>query len=222
MSTGNFTGVRLRDLVAMASPQSPGTWVAFTARDGYTESLPLSQVNGSPEILVAYDLDGAALPVLHGFPARLLIPGHYGMKGPKWLDRIEVGTSETRGYWEQQGWDHNAVVKTTARFDVPRDGDILKLGPIELGGVAFAGTRGISKVEYTINDASWIAAPVDQPLSALTWVLWRSTWTPTAEGAYRLRVRATDGSGKLQDGNGAPSYPSGASGYHTIQVSVSK
>jgi DMSO/TMAO reductase YedYZ molybdopterin-dependent catalytic subunit len=222
MSTGAFTGVRLRDLVAMASPQSQASWVAFRARDGYTESLPLSLVNGAPEILVAYDLDGAALPMLHGFPARMLIPGHYGMKGPKWLDSIELVSQEARGYWEQQGWDHNAVVKTTARFDVPRDGDIRKLGAIELGGVAFAGTRGISKVEYTIGDTTWNEAPFDQPLSELTWVLWRSTWTPASEGAYRLRVRATDGTGSVQSGQGSPSYPGGASGYHTIQVSVSK
>jgi DMSO/TMAO reductase YedYZ molybdopterin-dependent catalytic subunit len=222
MSTGAFTGVRLRDLVAMASPQSQASWVAFKARDGYTESLPLSLVNGAPEILVAYDLDGAALPMLHGFPARMLIPGHYGMKGPKWLDSIELVSQEARGYWEQQGWDHNAVVKTTARFDVPRDGDILKLGPIELGGVAFAGTRGINKVEYTIGDTTWNEAPFDQPLSELTWVLWRSTWTPTSEGAYRLRARATDGTGIVQSGQGSPSYPGGASGYHTIQISISK
>ncbi len=222
MSTGVFTGVRLRDLVAMASPQSQATWVAFRARDGYTESLPLTLVNGAPEIMVAYGLDGAPLPMLHGYPSRILIPGHYGMKGPKWLDSIELVNHETGGYWEQQGWDHNAVVKTTARFDVPRDGDIVKLGPIELGGVAFAGTRGISKVEYTTSDASWSEAPFDPPLSELTWVLWRATWTPASEGAYRLRVRATDGSGNLQDGHGSASYPSGASGYHTIQVSVSR
>jgi DMSO/TMAO reductase YedYZ molybdopterin-dependent catalytic subunit len=223
MSTGSFTGVALRDVIAMASPQPRATWVAFRARDGYTESLPLSMVQGSPEILVAYDLDGAALPMLHGYPARILIPGLYGMKGPKWLDSVQLVNHETGGYWEQQGWDHNPVVKTTSRFDTPRDGDILKLGPLDLGGVAFAGTRGISKVEYTTDDgATWNEAPFDPPLSKLTWVLWRASWTPGSEGAYRLRVRATDGAGALQDGHGTSSYPSGAGGYHTIQVSVSK
>src|SRR5262249_10307007 len=152
----NFRGVPLRDLIALTSPQSQANWVAFKARDGYSESLPLSLVASSPEILVAYELGGAPLPINHGFPARILIPGHYGMKGPKWLDGIELGNRETGGYWEQQGWDHNAVVKTTARFDVPRDGDILRVGTIEIGGVAFAGTRGISKVEYTTNGGrSW-------------------------------------------------------------------
>ena len=222
MSTGYFRGVRLRDLLSMASPQPQGTWVAFRARDGYTESLPMSLVQGAPEVLVAYDLGGAPLPMNHGFPARVLIPGHYGMKGPKWLDSIDVVNQEARGYWEQQGWDHNAVAKTTARFDLPRDSEILRLGPMEIGGVAFAGTRGISKVEYsTDGGSSWNVAPFDPPLSPLTWVLWRATWTPAKEGAYRLVVRATDAAGAPQDSRVAPSYPSGASGYHTIQVSIS-
>jgi len=223
MSTGNFRGVRLRDLLTMASPQSQGTWVAFRARDDYTESLPLGLVQATPEILVAYELDGAPLPVNHGFPARVLIPGHYGMKAPKWLESIDLVSQEARGYWEQQGWDHNALVKTTARFDLPRDGEILKLGAMEIGGVAFAGTRGVSKVEYSTNGgAGWEVAPFDAPLSPLTWVLWRATWTPPKEGAYRLIVRATDAAGALQDSHAAPSYPSGSSGYHTIQVNVSR
>lgn len=222
MSTGQFTGVRLSDLVAGASPQSGASWVGFRARDGYTESLPLSQVVGSPEIVVAYDLDGAPLPMAHGYPARIVIPGHYGMKSPKWLDRIELASDQLRGYWEEQGWDQNAVVKTTSRLDEPRDGDIIRIGATEVGGVAFAGTRGISKVEYTVNDASWNEVTFDPPLSGYTWVRWRTVWTPNAEGAYTLRVRATDGSGQLQSGSGAPSFPNGASGYHTIQVNVSK
>ena len=222
MSTGQFRGVRLRDLVAMVLPQAQASWVSFKARDGYTESLPLSLVEGAPEILVAYQLDGAPLPVNHGFPARILIPGHYGMKGPKWLENIDLANHETGGYWEQQGWDHNAVVKTTARFDVPREAEILKVGTMEIGGVAFAGTRGISKVEYTTNGGStWEVAQFDAALSPLTWVVWRATWTPGSEGAYRLMVRATDASGGTQDSHNAPSYPSGASGFHTIHVNVS-
>jgi DMSO/TMAO reductase YedYZ molybdopterin-dependent catalytic subunit len=223
ISTGSFTGVRLSDLIDMASPQAQASWVAFRARDGYTESLQLSVARDEPEIMVAYDLDGGPLPSAHGFPARILIPGRYGMKGPKWLDGIELNDHETGGYWEAQGWDHNAVVKTTARFDAPRDGDIVKLGQIQLGGVAFAGRRGIGKVEYsTDGGSSWNEAPFDPPLSALTWVVWRAAWTPGAEGAYRLVVRATDGSGAVQPQGATASYPGGATGYHTIQVSVSK
>jgi DMSO/TMAO reductase YedYZ molybdopterin-dependent catalytic subunit len=223
MSTGSFIGVKLLDLIAMASPRPQGTWVAFKARDGYSESLPMSLVQGAPEIIVAYELDGAPLPMNHGFPARMVIPGHYGMKGPKWLDSIDVVSQESGGYWEQQGWDHNAIVKTTARIDVPSDGGLVKLGVVSLAGVAFAGTRGISKVEYsTDGGSSWSTAPFKAPLSNLTWVLWTADWTPAREGAYRLVVRATDGTGAAQDQRTAPSYPSGASGYHSIHVDISR
>ncbi len=223
MSTGSFTGVRLRELLALASPRANGTWAAFKARDGYAESLAMTLINGAPEVLVAYDLDGAPLPNAHGFPARIVLPGHYGMKGPKWLDSIQLVDHESGGYWEMQGWDHNAVVKTTARFDVPRDGDIVKLGTVSLNGVAFAGTRGVNKVEYSTDGGkSWTAADFKPPLSQLTWVLWSAAWTPGGEGSYELRVRATDGSGSPQDPKDSPSYPNGAAGYHTIRINVAK
>src|SRR3989441_5484145 len=223
ISTGSFTGVRLRDLLAMASPRANGTWAAFKARDGYAESLPLSLINGAPEGLVAYDLDGAPLPNAHGFPARIVLPGHYGMKGPKWLDSIDLLDRESGGYWEAQGWDHNAVVKTTARFDAPANGDIVKVGAVTLAGVAFAGTRGVHTVEdSTDGGRSWTAADIKPPLSPLTWVLWSAMWTPASEGPYQLKVRATDGADAMQDPKASPSFPNGASGYHTIQVSVSK
>jgi hypothetical protein len=145
------------------------------------------------------------------------------MKGPKWLDSIQLVDHESGGYWEMQGWDHNAVVKTTARFDVPRDGDIVKLGTVSLNGVAFAGTRGVSKVEYSTDGGkSWTAADFKAPLSQLTWVLWSAAWTPGSEGSYELQVRATDGSGSPQDPKDSPSYPNGAAGYHTIRINVAK
>ena len=221
ISTGSFTGVSLSTLLAMASPRPNGTWAAFKARDGYAESLPMSMIQSSPEYLVAYDLDGAPLPEAHGFPARILLPGHYGMKGPKWLDSIDLVDHESGGYWEMQGWDHKAVVRTTARFDLPRESDIVKLGAVTLSGVAFAGTRGVSKVEYSTDGGQqWAPADLKPPLSRLTWVLWSAVWTPPSEGAYALQVRATDGSGAMQDSKDAASFPSGASGYHTVRINV--
>jgi len=223
MSTGGFTGVSLKYLLEQVKPTSSATWAAFKAADGYTESLPLSAINSDPTILVAYELDGQQLPGAHGYPARILIPGRYGMKGPKWLTEIELVDHESGGYWEQQGWDHNAVVKTTSRFDVPRDGDIVKVSGVTISGVAYAGTRGIGKVEVTTDGgASWTEALRTAPLSQLTWVLWNFDWTPPKEGSYHLAVRATDGSGAVQESNDASSYPGGAMGYHAIRVDVSK
>jgi DMSO/TMAO reductase YedYZ molybdopterin-dependent catalytic subunit len=223
MSTGSFTGVALSYLLKQANPKANGTWAAFKATDGYSESLPMSAINADPTILVAYQLNGVPLPMAHGYPARILIPGRYGMKGPKWLTDIDLVDRESGGYWEQQGWDHSAVVRTTSRFDVPRDGDIVKMSGARVSGVAYAGTRGISKVEVSTNGgASWTEALLTAPLSPLTWVLWDYEWAPPSEGSYHLVVRATDGTGALQDPAGGPSYPGGATGYHSIRVDVSK
>ena len=223
MSTGVFTGVSLRYLLQQVDPKSSATWAAFKAADGYAESLPLSAINSDPTILVAYELDGAQLPAAHGYPARILIPGRYGMKGPKWLTEIDLVDHESGGYWEQQGWDHNAIVKTTSRFDVPRDGDIVKVAGVAISGVAYAGTRGIGKVEVsTDGGGSWTEAQRTAPLSQLTWVLWNLDWKPPKEGSYHLVVRASDGTGAVQESNGAASYPGGSMGYHAIRVDVSK
>ncbi len=223
MSTGQFTGMPLRDLLAMAEPRSTAAAVNFRARDGYSESLALPVVMGSPDVMVVHRLNGAALTDAHGFPARMLIPGRYGMKGPKWLEEIELATSESGGFWEQQGWDGQAVVRTTSRFDTPRDGAVLRAGTIQLAGVAFAGRRGVQAVEWSADGGrTWAQADLQSPLSPLTWVLWQATWTAAAEGVHRLVVRARDGGGELQSSAEAPSFPNGASGYHAIQVSVGR
>jgi DMSO/TMAO reductase YedYZ molybdopterin-dependent catalytic subunit len=222
MSTGRFTGLPLRDLLTMASPAPGARAVGFTARDGYAESLPLETVMRSPEILIAYRLNGAPLPDTHGFPARVLIPGRYGMKGPKWLDSIELRASVENGYWEQQGWDRDAVVRTTARFDVPTASSLLRAGaPAALAGVAFAGIRGVQVVEWTADGGkSWKPASLESPLSPLSWVRWRASWTPGSAGGYELIVRARDATGQLQTSDEMPSFPSGATGYHRISVYV--
>ncbi len=221
MSTGVFSGVPLRDLLALAGPQASATTVAFNARDGYTESLPLSLVMGAPEILVVHSLAGAPLPDRHGFPARIITPGHYGVKSTKWLESIELVAGDRNGYWENQGWERNAIIKTTARIDIPRDGFLVKLGPIDIAGVAFAGTRRISTVEVSTDGGrNWLPATLRAPLSSLAWTLWSLTWTPDREGAYTLQVRARDGEGRLQAAATAPSYPDGASGFHTVRVNV--
>jgi DMSO/TMAO reductase YedYZ molybdopterin-dependent catalytic subunit len=221
ISAGLFGGVPLSAMLDLAGVQAGATLVAFRSRDGYTESLPLSLVRQSPEILLALTLDGAPLPDIHGFPARILVPGHYGMKGPKWVEDIELTTGSRNGYWENQGWNPDAVVKTMSRIDSPPEGSLIKAGSIDVSGVAFAGKRGISTVEISADGGrSWLPAVVKPPLSDLTWVTWTATWTVANAGQYRLMARARDGQGALQAGNASPSYPDGSSGYHSVQVSV--
>jgi DMSO/TMAO reductase YedYZ molybdopterin-dependent catalytic subunit len=221
MSTGRFTGIPIRDLVTMAGAQARATALTFKARDGFTETAGLKLIMDDPTILVAYRLEGQPLPDKHGFPARVLIPGHYGMRAPKWLDEIELTDSESGGYWEGQGWDHQAAVKTTSRIDTPQDGALVGPGPLTLAGVAFAGNRGIQAVEWSADGGrSWAAAEMSPPLSPLTWVLWQVSWSPSREGAYSVMVRARDGRGDLQSAERAASYPSGASGYHAVHVNV--
>ena len=205
----------------MAGPQAGGTWAAFKARDGYQESLPISLVQGAPEILVAYELDGAPLPMGHGFPARMLIPGHYGMKGPKWLDSITVVDHESGGYWEQQGWDHNAVVKTTARFDVPTKATSSSSGPFQSPASRSPAREGSPRSSTAPTAADLEPKPLPAAALASDLGALEADWTPGAEGAYNLRCARPTAAGALQTAQAAPSYPSGASGYHTIHVPVS-
>ena len=221
ISTGLFGGIPLGTLLDLAAVQPAATLVVFRSRDGYTESLPLSLIRQSPEILLALSLDGAPLAPLHGYPARILVPGHYGMKGPKWVEDIELATGSRNGYWENQGWNPDAAVKTMSRIDSPPEGSLLKAGQVGVSGVAFAGKRGISTVEISADGGrTWSAAVVKPPLSNLTWATWAATWTVTAAGQYRLQVRARDGQGVLQSASASSSYPDGSSGYHSLQVSV--
>ncbi len=220
ISTGEFAGVRLAELVQRVQPAAQARFVNFRSRDGYTESLPLDFVLGDPDILVAHSLGGAPLTAAHGFPARVLIPGRYGMKGPKWLEEIELAANENGGYWESQGWDRQAVVKTMSRIDTPLDGAIVSASTVTVGGIAFGGTRGIAGVELSVDGGrSWAPAELRPPLSPLTWVIWTFAWSPHP-GEYTLAVRATDAHGALQTTDIRPSFPSGSSGYHQVRVSV--
>lgn len=218
MSTGRFDGPRLVDLLARASPRPAARHVALRAGDGYAESIPLDELR--PEMLVALRLNGAPLPNRHGFPARILIPGRYGMKGPKWLESIELVERAPDSYWEAKGWNASAIVKTTSRVDEPANGAAVTGPVIRLAGVAFAGLRGISRVEWSDDaGATWQPADLEPPISPFSWRLWHATWQP-GRGLYTLMVRATDGNGAIQDSSPANSFPDGSSGLHSIRLAV--
>ncbi|MDR7434372.1 MAG: molybdopterin-dependent oxidoreductase [Armatimonadota bacterium] len=220
ISNAKWRGVRLRDVLERAGgPLPKAVKVAFHCADGYATAIPLvDAVN--PTTLLAYEMNGEPLPREHGFPIRLLVPGLYGMKNPKWITRIEVVDYDFQGFWEKQGWSDEAVVKTMSKFTT-LDRRILPMGELPLGGVAYSGDRGIREVEYSIDGGlSWQKAEIKQPLGKFTWVLWGAFWKPPKPGEYILKVRAKDGSGVLQIERERPPLPEGATGYHTVRIRI--
>ena len=222
LSTGLFSGPSLRELLSRAQPAPGAKIVSFVSADGYREQLALDGVGGSSRVLLATHLNGSPLPPEHGYPLRLVVPGRYGMKSPKWLTGIEVGDGTGRlGFWEARGWDPDAEVKTTARIVTPGDGDHLARGVTRVAGIAYAGERGIRGVELSSDGGTtWTPAMVDQPLSRFTAVGWHLDWRAAAAGAHVLVARAQDGQGRLQVAEPTNSFPSGAGGYHSISVRV--
>jgi len=222
ISNATWKGVRFRDLMARAGGVKP-TAIRFALRcaDGYTEGIPVIEAMHQDSLL-AYEINGERLPFNHGFPVRLLVPGLFGMKNPKWLTRIEAVSTHFTGYWQASGWSDEAVVKTASMFRVPGLRPV-PVGEVHLGGVAYSGDRGIQEVEVSVdNGRTWSKAELKKPLGEYTWVLWAAVWTPTGPGEYTVKVRARDGTGLLQTMQDAPTLPDGASGYHTVRVRVRK
>ncbi len=219
ISNARWKGVRLHDVLQRAGgPAATAVKVTFRCADGYSEALPLVDAM-NPTTVLAYEMNGEPLPPRHGFPLRLLVPGLYGMKNPKWITRIDVVDYDFQGYWEAAGWTDEAVVKTTSTFATPPRSVLM--GQVGVGGVAYAGDRGVTAVEYSTDDGkSWRAAELAPALGAFSWVLWTALWQPTAPGEYTLKVRARDGGGVLQTSQAARTLPDGASGYHAIRVRV--
>jgi DMSO/TMAO reductase YedYZ molybdopterin-dependent catalytic subunit len=220
ISTGVWRGVQLSGLLERAGVPSSTVQIVFGCADGYTESLPLDQAM-APSTLVADRLNGRPLTAEHGFPARILVVDHYGMKNPKWLTSVSHSSQPYIGYWEQQGWNAGAYPKTFSRFDFPAGNTSLSAGrKYLLTGVAWAGTRGISAVELSFDGSRhWSKAKLIPPLSPYTWTLWSYPWSPNA-GFYTVKLRARDGLGHYQPANQTQSYPSGASAYEELTLLV--
>jgi hypothetical protein len=220
ISNAAWTGVPLADLLALAGVRPEASEVVLFAADGYSESFPLSKAL-EPATMLVYLMNDEPLPSRHGFPARLIVPGKYGIKNVKWLEEIELRSGDFKGYWQQRGWTDEATIHTMARFDVPGARAIVPRAPVEIGGVAFAGDRGIARVEYTDDDgATWRAVDALERVAPLSWVIWRSTWNPPRSGAFTLKVRAIDGTGAVQTEERRKPIPDGATGYHTIDIGV--
>ncbi|HVA21191.1 MAG TPA: molybdopterin-dependent oxidoreductase [Candidatus Micrarchaeia archaeon] len=218
ISTGVFEGVRLADLLHRAGVPPHTVEITFSCVDGYTESLPLADAL-APTTLVADRLNGRRLTAAHGFPARVLVVDRYGMKNPKWLTAIAPASRAVAGYWEERAWNPAAIVRTMSRIDHPgQNGRVAAGRPVAVRGVAFAGTRGIQRVELSVDGgASWQRTHLQPQLSPYAWRLWTAVWRPRP-GTYALAVRAVDGTGTMQTPVSQPSFPNGATGYDGVTV----
>lgn len=221
MSSALWEGVRLSDLLQRASVKPGASKIVLHAYDDYTDSIHLSKAL-EPTTLVAVHMNNATLPDDHGFPARVLVPGIFGMKHVKWLTEIEVVNYDFQGYWQQRGWSDTAPVLLTSRIDTPLDGSLVPARRTTyVAGVAFSGNQGISEVDVSFDGGkTWQMATLKRPFSQLTWVLWEIAWQPQP-AHYTIVVRAIDMQGNVQDPRIQPTLPNGASGYHSINIVAS-
>ena len=213
-----WKGVRLADLLATARVKPGAIKAAFHCRDDYRDSIALASAL-DPGALLAYEMDGAPLTDKHGFPLRLIVPGIYGMKNVKWLERIDLVADDFLGFWQNQGWSDAAPYQTFARIDAPAEGQRPRPSPAVIQGIAFAGDRRISRVEVTADGGqSWRDASLLPAMGRLTWVRWTIDVSLTPGAETVVMVRATDGTGALQTDKVEQPYPDGATGWHTIKV----
>lgn len=216
VSTGRWRGIPLKTLVERAGASDDAVDVVTRSVDGYSEAIPWSYVREHPEILVVYGLNGQTLPRKNGKPARLLIPGRYGMKSTKWLDTIELSTSDHDAFWEKRGWDEEAVVNPYSYLRaVQRRGDRLVVG-----GVAFGGLDGVESVELSLDGgASWTTAELADPIGEYAWRHWRVV-AERPPGEHDLVTRMTDGTGQLQTDETSEPHPGGSTGWHSLTVDI--
>ena len=218
VGNARWLGVPLRDLLEEAGPSTGAEQVMGRSVDGWTGGFPLELALDGREALVAVAMNGEALPVRHGFPARLVVPGIYGyVSATKWLAGIELTTWDVDGYWVPRGWSKEGPVKTMARIDVPGPDGSVDPGATTVAGVAWAPTRGISRVELRVDEGEWREAELLDALSEDTWVQWRLV-LELAAGVHEVTVRAIDGEGDLQPQGPRPPAPDGAEGWHSIRV----
>ncbi|HEX2241403.1 MAG TPA: molybdopterin-dependent oxidoreductase [Actinomycetota bacterium] len=214
-------GVRLRDLLEAAGAEDDAVDVVFRAADGYSDSIPMDRAR-EPAALVAISQNGRPLTQAHGFPCRVRVPAIYGMKNVKWLESIEVVGSDYEGYWQRRGWSDVAEVRTQSRIAVAGDDGSARRGTATwIAGVAWAGDRGIDKVEVSVDaEQTWQDALLKEPLAPNAWRLWAYRWTPEHTGKVLVSCRATDGRGTTQTRDLAEPHPAGATGYHRVEVVV--
>ncbi len=216
-----WLGVPLAHLLRRAGVQAGADQVLSSAADGMTISTPVETIMDGRNALLAVGMNGQPLPVAHGFPARMIVPGLYGyVSATKWVTRLTLTTfARQQAYWTQRGYSAQAPVKTESRIDVPKPLAQVKAGPVTVAGVAWAPHTGIAAVEVSADDGPWHQARLAAADGIDTWRQWRWDWDASA-GLHRLRVRATDQAGATQTPRRTGPVPDGASGWDSVVVTV--
>ena len=222
ISTTQWTGVSVQDVLADAGLQGGARYLWIQSGDGFYETVDLDLIAADERIMFCYAWDGNILPKDHGFPLRIWIPDLYGMKQPKWITSIEVTDEYRDGYWVERNWDKVAQVKATSVIDTVAVNAIIEDGNerlVPIGGIAYVGARGISKVELRVDGGVWEEAQLRAPLSETTWIIWRYEW-PFAAGNHTFEVRCAEADGTPQIEESKRARPDGSSGIHTREASI--
>ena len=216
-----WLGYPIRSLLARAQPRAEADMVLSTSVDGFTAGTPLEALTDDREALLAIGMNGSPLPVEHGFPVRMVVPGLYGyVSATKWVTDLEVTRFDrARAYWTDRGWSERGPIKLESRIDVPRPNATVAPGATAIAGVAWQPHAGVSGVEVQIDEGPWQRADLATAISADTWVQWRLTWHATA-GTHAIRCRAIGADGTVQTADAAPPAPDGATGRHLVTVTV--
>ncbi|WP_046771901.1 molybdopterin-dependent oxidoreductase [Jiangella alkaliphila] len=217
-----WLGYPLARLLERAGPRPEADMLLSTSVDGFTASTPLQAIMDGRDALLAVGMNGEPLPLDHGFPARLVVPGLYGyVSATKWVTELELTRFDrATAYWTDRGWAAEAPIKIASRIDVPGSFGDVTAGSAVVAGVAWAQRRGIAAVEVQVDDGDWRPAELADEASIDTWRQWFFEWD-AEPGNHTLRVRATDGDGELQTDEQVPPFPDGSSGWHSVVVRVS-
>ncbi|MBG6212829.1 MAG: molybdopterin-dependent oxidoreductase [Cryobacterium sp.] len=218
-----WLGYPIRELLARAKPTSGADMVLSTSQDGFTAGTPISALTDGRNAILAVGMNGEPLPLEHGYPVRMVVPGLYGyVSATKWVVELKLTRfDQEQGYWTPRGWSELGPVKLSSRIDVPRAKTSVPAGSVVVAGVAWSQHVGVSAVAVQIDDGPWQDATLADPISVDTWRQWAYTWPDATAGEHAVKVRATDSAGLVQTSATADVAPNGATGLHEISVSVS-
>ncbi|MEW2459981.1 molybdopterin-dependent oxidoreductase [Microbacterium sp. NPDC047426] len=221
IGTARWLGYPVREMLARAGVDPDADMVLSTSADGFTASTPLEALTDDRDALLAVGMNGEPLPLEHGFPVRMVVPGLYGyVSATKWVTQLEVTRFDrAAAYWTTRGWSERGPVKLQSRIDVPRPGQRIDAGDAVIAGMAWQQHTGIEGVEVRVDEGPWQRAELAAEISADTWVQWRLPWTAES-GAHTIECRAVNAEGETQTADRAAPVPDGAQGWHRVEVTV--